>query len=215
LIALHEREVSGEGQWVQSNLLQAQIALLDFQAARYLLKGEVAPQVGNDHPVGMPTSAYKSKDGYLNIGASGQVIWRRFCGAIGREDMAANPDFEDEKKRSKNRVALNAEINQALAAKTTAEWVEVLNTAGVPSGPIYTIDQVFADPQVRQLQAAASVRHPKLGELRLVNQAVKLTRTPASLKTPTPDLGAHTEEILSEIGYSAEQIRELRSRKVV
>jgi len=215
MTALLEREVSGEGQWVQSNLLQSQIALLDFQAARYLVNGEVPQQAGNDHPTSMPTSAYRTRDGYINVGASGEVIWKRFARAIGREGLIEREEFRGGEDRSKNRAALNDEISRALAAKTSAEWIDILNEAGVPSGPIYSIDQVFDDPQVRHLHAAQSVKHPKLGEIRLVNQAVRLTRTPASLKTPTPELGEHTEEILSELGCSAEQIRELRSRKVV
>jgi len=215
MTALLEREVSGEGQWVQSNLLQSQIALLDFQAARYLVEGEVPKQAGNDHPTNMPTSAYRTSDGHINVGASGEVIWERFAKAIGREELIAREEFRGGANRSRNRAALNEEINRALSAKSSAEWIAILNEAGVPSGPIYAMDQVFADPQVKHIQAAASVRHPKLGEIRLVNQAVKLTRTPASLRTPTPELGEHTDEILAEIGYSIRQIQDLRQRSVI
>jgi formyl-CoA transferase len=215
LTALLEREVSGEGQWVQSNLLQAQIGLMDFQAARYLMTGEVPAQVGNDHPHSMPTSAYRTRDGYLNVGASGQVIFRRFCKALGREDWVAAPQFADEPARAKNRAALNAAINEILKTKTTAEWSEILNAAGVPSGPIYTMDQVFADPQVTHLEAAARLRHPKLGEIRIVNQVVKLSRTPATMARATPEQGEHTGEVLAELGLSAAEIDALRKRNVV
>ena len=215
LTALHERERSGEGQWVQSSLLQAQIGLLDFQAARYLMTGEVPPQVGNDHPHSMPTSAYRTKDGYLNIGASGNAIWARFCRALGHEEWLADPDFADEPARARHRGKLNAAINAVTPGRTTAEWIEVLNEAGVPSGPIYTMDQVFADPQVRHLEAAAAVRHPQLGEIRIVNQVVRLSRTPARMAAPTPELGEHTGEILAELGYDAAQVEDLRSRKIV
>ena len=215
LTALHERERSGEGQWVQSNLLQAQIGLMDFQAARYLATGEVPPQVGNDHPHSMPTSAYPTQDGYLNIGASGKAIWTRFCKALGHEEWLADPDFADEPARARNRGKLNAAISQVSATRTTAQWIEVLNEAGVPSGPIYTMDQVFADPQVRHLEAAAAVRHPQLGEVRLVNQVVKLSRTPARMATATPELGEHTDEILAELGYAPAEVEGLRSRKIV
>jgi formyl-CoA transferase len=215
LTALYEREQSGEGQWVQSNLLQAQIGLMDFQAARYLVAREIATQVGNDHPYSMPTSAYRTKDGYINIGASGTAIWTRFCRALGREEWVSDARFSDEPARARNRAALNAAINEVTATRSTAQWIEILNEAGVPSGPIYTMDQVFADPQVRHLEAAAAVRHPKLGETRIVNQVVKLSRTPASMARATPELGEHTEEILAELGYDAPQIAELRSRKIV
>lgn len=215
LTALLERERSGEGQWVQSNLLQAQIGLMDFQAARYLLTGDVPQQVGNDHPHSMPTSAYRTKDGYLNVGASGKIIFQRFCKAIGQEAWTERPEFIDEKARAANRERLNFEIGQILATRTTAEWSALLNEAGVPSGPIYTMDEVFADPQVRHLGAAAAVNHPKLGEIRIVNQVVKLSRTPASIVHATPELGEHTDEILAEHGYAPEDLAGLRERNVI
>ncbi|MCL4798462.1 MAG: CoA transferase [Burkholderiales bacterium] len=215
LTALLERERSGEGQWVQSNLLQAQIGLMDFQAARYLVTGEVPQQVGNDHPHSMPTSAYRTADGYLNVGASGQIIFRRFCRALGQEAWADRPEFADEKARAQNRAQLNAEINAALATRTTAEWNALLNEAGVPSGPIYRMDEVFADPQVRHLGAAAPVEHPTLGGIRIVNQVVKLSRTPAAIVRATPELGEHTDEILGELGYSAADLARLREAHVI
>ena len=215
MTALLEREVSGEGQWVQSCLLQSQIALNDFQSARYLMKGEVPPQVGNDHPTSMPTSAYRTKDGYMNIAASGDGMWRRLCEALGRPELLGCEAFTGQPNRAKNREALNSEIERATVGKTTAEWVEILNAAGVPCGPIYSMDQVFEDAQVKHLQAAASVHHPRLGEFRVVNQAVKLSRTPASMACASPELGEHTDEILQEIGYGAADLARLRKEKVI
>ncbi|HLE66197.1 MAG TPA: CoA transferase [Burkholderiales bacterium] len=213
--ALLERESSGEGQWVQSNLLQAGIQLLDFQAARYTMSGEVAPQSGNDHPTSMPTSAYATADGYMNVAATGSAMWMRLCEAIGRPDLAGHPDFSDAEGRAKNRKALNAEIDRALAKKTSAEWVEILNRAGVPCGPIYAMDKVFADPQVQHLQTAAEVEHPRLGRLRIINQPVKLSRTPARLVSATPERGAHTDEVLREIGYGDAEIAEFRKHGTI
>jgi len=215
LTALHEREVSGEGQWVQTNLLQAQIILLDFQAARFLMNGEVPEQVGNDHPTGMPTSAYKTRDGYINIGTFGHAIWLRFCKAAGHEEWAGRPEFKTNAARVANRELLNREIDAALAGRTSAEWIAILNEAGVSSGPIYRMNEVFDDPQVRHLRAAATVRHPKLGDIRVVNQAVKLSRTPASMVCATPELGEHTDEVLGEIGYDKARIEALRAKKVI
>jgi crotonobetainyl-CoA:carnitine CoA-transferase CaiB-like acyl-CoA transferase len=215
MTALLEREVSGEGQWVQSSLLQSGIALMDFQAARYLMVGEVPGQVGNDHPTSMPTSAYKTADGYINVGASGGGMWIRLARAIGRTELLERADFKDERDRATNRVALNAELNATFGKKTTAEWIAILNEAGVPSGPIYSADQVFADPQVQHLKAAATVRHTRLGELRLVNQPIGLSRTPASLKTATPELGEHTAEILRELGFDDTDLARLRDVRAI
>ncbi len=213
--ALWERQASGEGQWVQSSLLMSQIALMDFQAARFLMKGEVAGQAGNDHPTSMPTSAYQTSDGYVNIAASGQVMWKRLSEVIGRPELFARDEFKDEPSRSIHRVALNQAITEATLTRPSAEWVEILNQAGVPCGPIYSVDQVFADPQVQHLGAVAPVAHPILGDIRIVNQAVKLSRTPATMARATPEHSEHTAEILREIGYSDAEIADLKERKVV
>ena len=215
LTALLEREVSGQGQWVQSSLLMSGIALLDFQAARYLMEGEVPPQVGNDHPTSMPTSAYTTADGHINVAASGEGMWTRLCPAIGRPDLLQRAEFEGGANRAKNRKALNAELNAALSAKKSEEWISILNAAGVPCGPIYNMDQVFADPQVQHIQAAAKVKHPVLGEIRVVNQAVGLSRTPATMASATPEIGQHTDEVLAEVGYSAADIARLRRNKAI
>ncbi len=215
MTALLEREASGRGQWVQSSLLQSGIALMDFQAARYLMKGEVPPQVGNDHPTSMPTSAYTTADGYMNVAASGEGMWARLCEAIGRKDLLEAPQFKGGENRAENRDALNAILNESLSRRSSREWVEILNAAGVPCGPIYSVDQVFADPQVQHLGAAAEVEHPRLGRFRVLGQAVKLSRTAARVVAPTPEVGQHTDEILKELEYSDSEIRAMRERGVV
>jgi formyl-CoA transferase len=215
LTALLERESSGEGQWVQSSLLQAAIQLLDFQAARYTMSGEVPEQVGNDHPTSMPTSAYATADGHINVAAAGTKMWRIVCDVIGRPELFEHPDFRAAEDRAKNRKALNEALNAAFAKKTSAEWVEILNKAGVPCGPIYRMDQVFADPQVRHVQAAVDVPRRSGGALRLINQPVKLSRTPARLLTASPERGEHTDEVLSELGFDKKSIEKLKSEKVV
>jgi crotonobetainyl-CoA:carnitine CoA-transferase CaiB-like acyl-CoA transferase len=215
MVALLEREQSGKGQWVQSSLLQAGISLLDFQAARYLMEGEVPPQVGNDHPTSMPTSAYRTKDGHINVAASGEGMWAGLCKVIGREDLLALPDFKGGKKRAENRAKLNSILNEVLAKKTGAEWIEILNKAGIPCGPIYKVDEVFADPQVKHLGVATEVDHPKLGRKQILANAAVLSRTPAKVVAPTPEIGEHTDEVLKELNYNAAEIAKLREGGVV
>jgi formyl-CoA transferase len=211
MTAIVERETTGEGQWVQSNLLQAGLTLLDFQAARYTMDGQVPPQVGNDHPTSMPTSAYRTADGFINVAASGSAIWKRLCDAIGRPDRLSDPRFASAQGRATHRTALAEEINAVLASRPSLEWVESLNAAGVPCGPIHAMDEVFADAQVRHLNAAVAVEHPTLGTLNILNQAIKLSRTPGAVVTATPERGEHSDEILGEIGLSAAQVAELRA----
>ena len=213
--ALLERETSGEGQWVQTDLLNAGTSLIDFQVARYLFKGDVAKQGGNDHPSTMPVSSYRTRDGYINIAASGDAIWKRLCKVLGHEEWLAMPEFSSDPLRVKNRKDLNDALNTVLAAGTSAEWINALNAASVPCGPIYNMDQVFEDPQVKHLGIAASAKHPILGEIRMQNQPVKLSRTPGTVAVTTPELGEHTDEVLASIGYSKTDIAGLRDGKVV
>lgn len=214
VLALLERERSGKGQWVQTSLLQAMIAMLDFQAARWLVDKEVPPQAGNRHPTAIPTDVFKTSDGHITIAAAGD-LYPRFCNAIGMPELIAHPEYADFRVRSKNRDQLHKVIGERLLTRTSAEWIELLNNAGVACGPIYTIDQVFADPQVKLLGMAQAVEHPKLGRLELVGQGVKLSRTPARMRKAAPDRGEHTGEILKEFGYDAAAIDDLRRRKVV
>ena len=215
MTALLERETSGEGQWVQSNLMQAAIQLLDFQAARYTMSGEVPGQVGNDHPTSMPTSAYATADGHINVAAAGNRMWRIVCDSIGQPELVEHPDYKDAEDRAKHRKALNELMSRSLATKTSAEWVEIFNQAGVPCGPIYRMDEVFDDPQVKHMQAAAEVAHPRLGKLRLINQPVKLSRTPAKLVAATPERGEHTDEVLLDLGLDAKEIKKLRGEGII
>jgi len=214
-IALLERDVSGEGQWVQTSLLQAQIGMLDFQAARWLVAREVPGQAGNDHPTGIPTGVFPTSDGHINIAASGQHIFARCCNALDAESLLKDPDFASGEKRSKNRKRLNAALSEFTKRYKSAELVDKLNAAGVPAGPIYSIDQMFADPQVEHLGIAAPMEHPTRGKVAVVNQAVALSRTPCVLDRPTAALGAHTEEVLGELGYTGSDIANFQRGKVI
>jgi crotonobetainyl-CoA:carnitine CoA-transferase CaiB-like acyl-CoA transferase len=215
LVALLEREKSKKGQHIETSLLQAQIFMLDFQGARYLVKGEVAKQAGNNHPTSIPTGVFKTKDGYINIATAGQKTWQRFCEAAGATALMERPEYKTAEARSKNRDALSPEINKYLAAATSAEWVERLNKAGVPSGPIYAIDQVFADPQVKHLGIVQSVTMKDKSKMRLLGQPVGLSRTPSRLAARPPDLGEHTNAILKEFGFSARDVAALHKAKAL
>jgi formyl-CoA transferase len=215
LIALLEREESGAGQWVQSSLLEAQISMLDFQAARFLIAGEVPRQAGNDHPTSIPTGVFPTSDGHINIAASGNAMWTRLCKAIGADALLDDPDFKTDAGRSRHRARLNAALATITAKRASAEWTRQLNDAGVPCGPIYAMDEVFADPQVRHLGIAQTVAHPALGDIRVVGQPVRMTRTPSRLRSAAPERGEHTAEILRALGYDAGAIADLRRRGVV
>ena len=216
VLALLSRERTGEGQWVHTSLLEAQIYMLDFQAARYLMKGEVAGQQGNFHPTSPGTGMFRTADGYINIAASGDNLWRRFCEAAGAKDLIDNPDFVTVVARAKNRPALNAHLDEIIRRHPNAYWVELLNKVGVPCGPINTIDETFADPQVQHLGIAKPVSHPKLGPQRVVGQPIHLSGYPQPDELrPTPDQGEHTDAVLRDLGYDAAAIAGLRQRRVV
>src|SRR5438034_833321 len=216
VLALLSRERTGEGQWVQTSLLEAQIFMLDFQAARYLMKGEIAGQEGNFHPTSPGTGMFQTADGYINIAASGDNLWRRFCEAAGARDLLSNPDFATVVARAKNRPALITHLNEIIRRHPSAYWVELLSKAGVPCGPINTIDQTFADPQVKHLGMAKPVNHPKLGPQKVVGQPIHMSGYPQPDELhPTPDQGEHTDAVLQELGYDAAAIAELRARGAV
>ena len=215
LISLLEREQSGEGQWVHTSLLESMISMLDFQAARWTVSGEVAPQAGNNHPTTIPTGVFKTKDGHINIASAGDIIWGRLCDVLGDPDMASNPDFDNGEKRSENRIAVNASIEAQTQKRTSAEWIKALEEAGVPCGPIYNIDEVFADPQVQHVGMTHPVNHDELGVMDLIGQPINMSRYDPRTGMPTPDSGQHTDEILAEYGYDADHISKLRAEGVI
>jgi crotonobetainyl-CoA:carnitine CoA-transferase CaiB-like acyl-CoA transferase len=215
LVALLERETSGEGQWVSTSLLQAQIFMLDFQAARWLQMQQVAKQAGNNHPTSIPTGVFKTLDGHINIASTGQVMWERLCKAIAAPDLIDHPEFKTSDLRSKNRDALNAEIEKRTKNKSSAQWIDIFNEAGVPCGPIYSIDQVFADPQVKHLGIAQSATRPNGEPQTFVGQPVSLSRTPSKIVATPPDQGQHTDEVLKEFGFADNEIAALHKAKAV
>ncbi len=215
LLALLERQRSGRGQWVHSSLLQAQLFMLDFQAARWLVDGEVPGQAGNDHPTGIPTGLFPTADAPINLAADVQDMWERFCGVLDADDLLSDPRFADEAKRSQNRVALNAAISEKLRRRPSREWIALLTKADVPCGPVYAIDEAFDDPHVRQLGIVRSVSHASLGKINVLAQPVVLERTPSRMESAAPERGEHTAEVLGTLGYDAAGIAELRRKTVI
>jgi crotonobetainyl-CoA:carnitine CoA-transferase CaiB-like acyl-CoA transferase len=215
LVALHDRSRTGSGRWVQTSLLESMIAMMDFQAARWTIDREVPAQAGNHHPMGVPMGCFASADGYVNIGGASGRLLRNLCEVIGLPGIPGEPRFDSAAKRSANRAELNALIGERMRTHTTAEWVEALNQAGVPCGPVYRMDEVFADPQVTHLSMTEPVEHPALGRLDILRNAVRMTDAPATVRAPSPGIGDHTDDVLTELGYLPAEIDRLRAQEVI
>lgn len=215
MLALFERHTTGTGRWVTTSLLESQVFMLDFQAARWLMKGEVAGQAGNDHPTGIPTGVFPTSDGMINIAASSGRLWGRFCEAIGRPDWRERGDWATQAGRSAHRAAINAAIAEVTRERPATHWLALFELAGIPCGPINAIDRVFADPQVRHLGLARPVEHPRLGTELMVASPLNLSGVPKDIRTPPPEAGADTDAVMGEIGYGPAEIARMRAEGVI
>jgi crotonobetainyl-CoA:carnitine CoA-transferase CaiB-like acyl-CoA transferase len=212
LVALIERQTTGLGKWVHTSLLEAMLSMLDFQASRWLMSGELPPQAGNNHPTGIPTGVFETSDGHINIAASGEDLYTRFCKAVERPDLLTDERFSTSRARSKNRDTLMEVLMPVTRKKTSAEWITLLNDAGVPCGPIYKVNESFADPQVQHLKMAQPVKSPVLGDLTILGHPVSWGESRNTIRMPAPELGQDNEQILTSIGYTKDQIGDLAKR---
>ena len=215
LVALLEREISGEGQYVNTSLLESQIMMMDLQAARYTMDDEIPEQEGNNHPTNTPTGVFKTNDGLINIQASADHLFKRMCDTIGAPEIYENENYKTNKSRTLNRQSINDAIGVYTIKRSTEFWVEAFAKAGVPCGPIHNMQQVFDDPQVKTLNMSPEIQHPRLGSLKVVGQAAKLARTPQTMHSPTPELGQHTKEVLLELGINSEEFAMLKKHSVI
>jgi formyl-CoA transferase len=215
LVALLDRERTGEGKWVATSLLEAMISMLDFQGSRWTMAHEVAPQAGNNHPTGIPTGVFETQNGHINIAASGNDIYGRFCRAMGREDLTTNERYASSSARFRNRDELNEVIASETRKKPSEEWIKLLNDAGVPCGPINTIDKTFADEQVQFLEMAQGVHSPALGDLTILGHPVSVNGKRNPLRNAAPDLGDDTAAVLTELGYSKDDIADFEKSGVI
>jgi crotonobetainyl-CoA:carnitine CoA-transferase CaiB-like acyl-CoA transferase len=215
MMALFQRERTGEGRWVHTSLLESQIFMLDFQAVRYLASGDVPKQAGNEHPTAVPTGVFATSDGHVTMGASSTVQWKRLCDLLQKPDWLARSDWATQKDRARQRADVHSAIAAEFAKHSSAHWVARLEAAGLPCGPIYTIDQVFADPQVQHVGINVPMEHPRTGRSRVIASPLNFEGSTKTIRRPTEISGAHTEEVLGELGYPAEDIQSMRERGVI
>lgn len=215
LVALYNREKTGKGQMVDVSLLDSQVAWLTYRAGAYFASGEVPQPMGSGHPVIVPYQAFKAKDVFINIAVGNDQLWERFCKAVGLENVMNDPKFATNAKRVENREEIVKIISDLIVTKDGEEWLKILTDAGIPCGPIYTVDKVFADPQVLHREMVKELDHPKAGKVKVTGIPIKLSDTPGEVETAPPVLGQHTQEILTELGYSDKDLEKLKQEKVI
>jgi len=215
LTALHERQRTGKGRWVHTSLLESMIGMLDFQAARWTVAGDNPPQEGNDHPTLGPMGMYKTRDGYINLAASGGRLWEAFCRELGVDSWLDDPRFSTVSSRRTNKAELNQLIEARLHDDTSENWVIRLNAVGVPCGPVNTVAEVFDDPQVKYLEMAKPVEHPISGHIEILKNATNIEGVSSDIRMPSPLKGEHSRELLSEFGFTQDEIDRLAQSEAV
>ena len=215
MMALFDRTRTGVGRWVHTSLLESLIFMLDLQASRYLVRGEVAKQAGNDHPTLTPTGVFPTSDGYMNIAASSGRLWERLCDVLGHPEWKAKPEWNTVVGRTKDRAGVNGAISAITKTQTGEYWTEKFDAAGIPAGPINTIDRVFNDPQVKHVGMAAPVDNPLFGKTHFVANPLNMTGATRDIRLNAPEPGQHNDEVFEWLGMSKEEIATLRAGKVI
>ena len=215
LTALHERQRTGKGRWVHTSLLESMVGMLDFQAARWTVAGENPPQEGNDHPTLGPMGMYKTRDGYINLAASGGRLWEAFCHELGVDNWLEDPRFSTVASRRTNKTELNQLIEELLDGDTSENWVLRLNAVGVPCGPVNTVAEVFDDPQVKYLEIAKPVEHPVSGHIEILKNATNIEGVSSDIRMPSPLKGEHSRELLIEFGFTEPEIDRLAQSEAI
>ncbi len=215
LTAYIHRQRTGQGQLVDSSLMEAGIAYTVWESAVYFATGQVPGPLGSAHRLSAPYQALRTSDGYINVGGANQSNWERICRVLGREELLTDPRFLDGASRRRNYQVLAAELEQTLAARTSQQWLAAFNEAGVPAGPIYDLSQMYNDPHVAAREMAIGVEHPLAGGVRNIGFMPKLSGTPGTARRPPPLLGQHNAEVLREIGYTDDQIAALANSGVI
>ena len=215
LVALYNREKTGKGQMVDVSLLDSQVAWLTYRAGAYFASGEIPQPMGSGHPVIVPYQAFKAKDVFINIAVGNDQLWERFCKAVGLENVMNDPKFATNAKRVENREEIVKIISDLIVTRDGEEWLKILTDAGIPCGPIYTVDKIFADPQVLHREMVKELDHPKAGKIKVTGIPIKLSDTPGEVETAPPVLGQHTQEVLTELGYSDQDLEKLKQENVI
>ncbi|GII95132.1 CaiB/BaiF CoA transferase family protein [Sinosporangium siamense] len=215
LAALAARERTGVGQQVDASLFEAGLGLEVWESVEYFHTGVTSRPTGSAHRLGAPYQAFRCADGHFTVGADGDRHWPRFCEVIGRPDLPADPRFATNTERLANLAALVAEIEERTVTRKRDDWLALLEAAGIPAGPIHTVPEALEDPHTRARGMVVDIEHATLGPLKALGPAVKLSDTPASVRTAAPDLGQHTDEVFGELGLGAADLAELRDAKVI